>query len=53
MWTGEHGFCMGRWELWQKRFGELSGEDSLDETDREGAKKAGESMSEIRQNTRV
>jgi hypothetical protein len=48
LWKGERGFCVGRWEFWQKRLGELSGEDSLDETDREGATKAADSMSELR-----
>jgi hypothetical protein len=24
LWNGKHGFCKGRWELWQRRFFELS-----------------------------
>jgi hypothetical protein len=33
LWEGDRGFCVGRWELWQKRFLELSNESSVHEED--------------------
>lgn len=33
LWDGEKGFSIARWELWKKRFGELSGHlDATEET---------------------
>lgn len=49
LWKGDCGFCVGRWELWQKRFLELGDESSLSEEDRQGAKKAANTMSGISQ----
>lgn len=44
LWDGQRGFCTERWEFWQKRLLELSNESSLEEKDREGAKKTAETM---------
>jgi hypothetical protein len=50
-WKDERGFCVGRWELWQKRFLKLGDESSLGEEDRQGAKKAAETMSDLSKGT--
>lgn len=48
LWDGKHGVCKGRWELWQRRFFELSADTTetlLSNETREKARKAGEAMS--------
>jgi hypothetical protein len=47
LWDGKHGFCKGRWHLWQRRFFELSADTTealLSDKTREKARKAGETM---------
>lgn len=50
-WEGQRGFCLGRWQFWQKRFLDLSDESTLDEEEREGASKAARAMSDLSRNT--
>ena len=50
LWDGKHGFCKGRWELWQRRFFELSDdtdEPLLSDEAREKARVAGETMARL------
>ncbi|KAL5001797.1 hypothetical protein BDV10DRAFT_138493 [Aspergillus recurvatus] len=48
LWNGKHGFCKGRWELWRKRFGEVSRmEGELAEGVRKVAQDAETMMKEI------
>ena len=47
LWDGKHGFCKERWELWQRRFFELSSDTAeplLSGKARERARIAGEVM---------
>jgi hypothetical protein len=47
LWDGKHGFCKGRWELWQTRFFELSADTAeplLSGEAREKARVASETM---------
>jgi hypothetical protein len=47
LWDGKHGFCKGRWELWQRRFFEVSADTTealLSDEAREKARMAGEIM---------
>lgn len=50
LWTGQRGFYKGRWEFWRKRFLDLSDESMLGEEEREGARKAAQSMSDLSRN---
>lgn len=45
LWNGKHGFCKGRWELWKRRFIEVSFEEELSDEVRACAKTASETMS--------
>jgi hypothetical protein len=45
LWSGKHGFCRERWNLWHERFVELSYDDGLEGWYREGAKNAANVMS--------
>jgi hypothetical protein len=50
LWDGKHGFCKGRWELWQRRFFELSADTTeplLSDRAREKARMAGETMARL------
>jgi hypothetical protein len=47
LWDGKHGFCKGRWELWKRRFFEISDEGSFGDEVGDCARKAGEAMAEI------
>jgi hypothetical protein len=47
LWNGKHGFCKERWELWQRRFLELSAEPLLSDKAREKARMAGETMARL------
>lgn len=47
LWQGKGGFCKDRWELWRRRFGELSVEEGLGAEARGCAMRAGEMMAEI------
>jgi hypothetical protein len=47
LWDGKHGFCKGRWELWQRRFFEVSADATealLSDEAREKSRQAGEIM---------
>jgi hypothetical protein len=47
LWDGKHGFCKGRWELWKRRFFEISDEGVFGNEVGECARKASEIMAEI------
>jgi hypothetical protein len=47
LWNGKRDFCRGRWDLWCRRFVDLSSEEWLDEEYRDGAKRAADIMSGI------
>lgn len=47
LWSGKHGFCKERWQLWHERFDELSRDDGLERKDRDGAREAADVMSAI------
>jgi hypothetical protein len=50
LWTGQRGFCVGRWIfVAEERLLELSDESSLGEETRESAKKAAQTMSKLSQ----
>ena len=46
LWSGQHGFCKERWELWKRRFGELSSSTELSEDLR---KLAGECVAKMKE----
>lgn len=47
LWNGQHGFCRERWQVWRKRFGELSLSNELNEGLRQLCKEAEARMAEI------
>jgi hypothetical protein len=47
LWDGKHGFCKGRWELWKRRFFEISADGSFGDKVEDCARKAGEVMAKI------
>lgn len=47
LWDGKHGFCAERWDLWQKRFGELTSDSQLSQGLRDTAREAGEKMKKL------
>lgn len=49
LWTGQSGYCRGRWELWQRKFHEISGVAQLPKEYQDGTRKTVETMSEISQ----
>jgi hypothetical protein len=49
LWSGKHGFCRERWNIWHERFVELSFDDVLEGKYRDGARKAADVMSAIEQ----
>jgi hypothetical protein len=52
LWSGKHGFCRERWNLWRRRFIELSCDDGLEGKYRDGTRKAAHVMSAIEQKMR-
>jgi hypothetical protein len=47
LWDGKHAFCKGRWELWKRRFFEISDEGSFGGEVGDCARKASEMMAKI------
>ena len=47
LWRGQHGPCKERWQLWRRRFGELSRADELSDELRKIAKDAEAQMADI------
>jgi hypothetical protein len=50
LWSGKHGFCRERWDLWRRRLVELSNYDKLEGRYREETRKAADVMSAIERN---
>jgi hypothetical protein len=47
LWGRKRGFCGERWDLWRRRFGELSAGEWLDGECRDGARRAADIMKKI------
>ena len=47
LWHGKHGFCEERWDLWRRRFGELSRDSRLSDELREVAAQSDKNMAAI------
>lgn len=47
LWTGKRGFCNERWQLWNKRFEEISESDGFSTDSRQRAREAAVKMSLI------
>lgn len=52
LWSGKHGFCRERWDLWRRRFAELSRDNGLEQGYRAEARKAANVMSAIEKGVR-
>ena len=52
LWSGKHGFCKERWQLWHERFDELSRNDGIERKDRYGTREVADVMSAIEKGVR-